>query len=100
MTGLSFKSSLTNDYGLVKDVLIQFKYITSEPKALRQDPQLGSIHLINVLDIDSLTPLPSLSINARIQARRLCWNYLDRIKRRPKTRYARLLCETPQYLAN
>ncbi len=95
MTGLSFKSSLTNDCGIVNDVLIQFKYINSEPKALRQDPKLGSIHLINVLDIDSLTPLPSLSINERIHARKLCWNHLEHIRTRPKTRYARPPQQTP-----
>lgn len=80
MTGISFKSLLTNDQGVLKEVLIKFKYVTSEPKERRQDPQLGSIHRIKVLDRASLIPLPPLSINELIHARRLCWNYIETLK--------------------
>ena len=76
MTGISFKSSLTNDLGEQNEVLIEFNYVMPEKEEERQDPWLGSIHLTRVIDATSFIPLPVLSINERINARRLCWEHL------------------------
>jgi hypothetical protein len=75
MTLFSFKTTIP--IVSTQKIIIRFDYFLPEQFALWEDRYNGSIKILDVIATDTLTPLPSFSIEAQIALRRTCWDYLE-----------------------
>jgi hypothetical protein len=73
----TFSTTLFKDNGLCQTIKISFTYFLPEHHRQWQDPHLGSISLLEVLNQDELSILASLSINEHIKIRHECWSYIE-----------------------
>lgn len=73
----TFSTTLIKDDGLCQTIRISFNYFLPEHYMQWQDPQLGSIALLDVLGLDESSILSALSINEHIKIRHECWLYIE-----------------------
>lgn len=78
MAVYSFSTALFKDNGLCQTINISFAYFLPEHHQQWQDPQLGSIALLEVLNRDERSILSLLSIDEHIKIRHECWSFIER----------------------
>lgn len=73
----SFTTTLFKDNGICQSVTVSFTYFLPEHHRQWQDPNLGSISLLEVVNLEQCSILSSLSINEHIAIRHECWAYIE-----------------------
>ncbi|WP_298624548.1 hypothetical protein [uncultured Legionella sp.] len=73
----TFTTTLFKDDGLCQTLRVSFNYFLPDHHMQWQDPQLGSIALLEVQDVSEVSILSSLTINEHLKIRHECWSYIE-----------------------